>query len=292
MDITKIKAKRQYKDKEINISTDNELNLSKLNLYKCKIISVFKPIPSFFIRFYNNSILTKSGHIKNSKIESSSFYNVTFVNFSFSYNHLIDNTFTNCCFDSCIFFSNTITAINFYDCRFRDCKFIDNSIYHLNLYNNIFINTNFDYNKIEHSFYYSDKNDDKNFPQDFTIDSDVSNLTEDLIGYKKCYSIDTVGGKLIPLLVTLRIPAAAKKNRTFDRKQRCSEAEVIKIECLDHNIYNLKWTAARSLADKNFFYKLGETIKVDDYDETDFKTCSTGIHFFLTREEAEAYNFS
>lgn len=41
--------------------------------------------------------------------------------------------------------------------------------------------------------------------------------------------------------------------------------------------------------DKTFIYEIGKTVKVDDFDDDRWNECSTGIHFFLTREEAESY---
>ena len=36
-------------------------------------------------------------------------------------------------------------------------------------------------------------------------------------------------------------------------------------------------------------YKVGETVRPDKYDDSLTTECTNGIHFFITREEAEAY---
>ena len=46
----------------------------------------------------------------------------------------------------------------------------------------------------------------------------------------------------------------------------------------------------RSYGDPNFVYRGGESVRVDDFDEERWNECSTGIHFFITRDEAVNYN--
>ena len=40
---------------------------------------------------------------------------------------------------------------------------------------------------------------------------------------------------------------------------------------------------------KNVHYKVGETVYPDSFDEDRWNECSNGIHFFMTRREAELY---
>jgi len=42
--------------------------------------------------------------------------------------------------------------------------------------------------------------------------------------------------------------------------------------------------------DLSFIYKVGETIEVLNFDEDRWNECSTGIHFFLSKEQAKQYN--
>ena len=46
---------------------------------------------------------------------------------------------------------------------------------------------------------------------------------------------------------------------------------------------------ACSSYDKSFMYTVGETVEVADFDENRWEECASGIHFFITRAEAEDY---
>ena len=50
-----------------------------------------------------------------------------------------------------------------------------------------------------------------------------------------------------------------------------------------------KFEKACSSYDNTFIYKKGEIVSVDNFDEDRWNECSTGIHFFITREEAVNY---
>lgn len=41
--------------------------------------------------------------------------------------------------------------------------------------------------------------------------------------------------------------------------------------------------------DKDFIYRVGEIVRVNNFDEDRWNECSTGIHHFITREEAVKY---
>lgn len=88
------------------------------------------------------------------------------------------------------------------------------------------------------------------------------------------------------VIVKLRITETAKRSSATTRKCRCSEAEVISVESV-----NGKGTfqCARSKYNHDFIYKVGEVVKAEDFDEDRWNECSTGIHFFITREEAVNY---
>ena len=46
---------------------------------------------------------------------------------------------------------------------------------------------------------------------------------------------------------------------------------------------------ANSNYDTDFVYEVGKTISVDNFNDNRWEDCSTGIHFFLTRDEAVRY---
>lgn len=97
------------------------------------------------------------------------------------------------------------------------------------------------------------------------------------IGYKNA------GNKIVKLM----IPEDAKRLSATSLKCRCSKAKVLEIQELDGSISNVK--AVSSNRQANFIYRVGEEIEVENFDEDRWKECSTGIHFFISREMAVAY---
>lgn len=89
-------------------------------------------------------------------------------------------------------------------------------------------------------------------------------------------------------IVVLKIPADAKRSSATTFKCRCDKAEVLRIENLDGSISDLK--SINSLNDANFYYRVGETVFADSFDEDRWNECSHGIHFFISRELARIYN--
>jgi hypothetical protein len=82
-------------------------------------------------------------------------------------------------------------------------------------------------------------------------------------------------------IVILEVPAHAQRSNSTGRKCRASEALVI--ETPNHQ-------PAHSLYCNEFVYEEGEVIKPDlPFDADRWVECGSGIHFYLTREEAEAW---
>lgn len=88
-------------------------------------------------------------------------------------------------------------------------------------------------------------------------------------------------------IVKLRITENAKRSSATSRKCRCSEAEVLAIENEDGSNSGISF--ACSDYDVDFVYQIGETVRVDNFDENRWNECAPGIHFFITREEAVKY---
>jgi hypothetical protein len=87
-------------------------------------------------------------------------------------------------------------------------------------------------------------------------------------------------------LVQLRIPAEAKRTAALTgRKCRAEYAVVVAITDKEGNTFE------DAISSHNGFttYRVGETIRPDSYDDDIRVECTNGIHFFQTREEAEAY---
>ena len=98
------------------------------------------------------------------------------------------------------------------------------------------------------------------------------------IGYKKCRN---------NLIVELEIPEDAYRCSATSKKCRCSKAKVLSITNLDGS--ESTSNVAVSKYDSSFVYRIGETVEVTDFDQNRWNECSTGIHFFINREDAVKY---
>ena len=96
------------------------------------------------------------------------------------------------------------------------------------------------------------------------------------IGYKKAQD----------LIVKLQITEDSKRSSASTRKCRASKAKVLSITSLDGKQF---FNEAESDYDSSFVYKVGETIEVKNFDENRWNECATGIHHFITRQEAVLY---
>ena len=99
------------------------------------------------------------------------------------------------------------------------------------------------------------------------------------VGWKKA-RVKTGGHECI---VKLGITEDAVRSSATGRKCRCSKATVLEIQDLEGNVLE---QAAVSDRDCNFSYIPGTVVSVLDFDENRWNECSTGIHFYITREEA------
>lgn len=91
----------------------------------------------------------------------------------------------------------------------------------------------------------------------------------DLIGWKKLQG---------DVICKLQIPADAKRSNATGRKCRAEYAVVLEGEGV-------------SKYDSAFAYEVGKTVRPrEPFCEDRWNECGSGIHFFLTREEAEAYS--
>ena len=119
----------------------------------------------------------------------------------------------------------------------------------------------------------------------------IAPVQEDVIGYKKVYS------RSRHCIATLWIPkgtlvgAFGQKGR-FDqhRKLRAEKAVVLQIESLYPRDGQLKLVdRANAKWDSTFIYQpLKEVVPRDRFSHKRDE-CESGIHFFLTRKEAEEY---
>lgn len=95
----------------------------------------------------------------------------------------------------------------------------------------------------------------------------------EFIGYKKA------NGYLVKLLIL----EDSKRSSATTSKCRCDKAKVLDIEDIETSE---KINSVSSEYDENFIYTVGEIVKVDDFDEDRWNECTTGIHFFVNKENA------
>jgi len=93
----------------------------------------------------------------------------------------------------------------------------------------------------------------------------------DLIGWKKCRQ---------GVIVKMRIPADAKRSHAFGRKCRAEFADVLEVIGGDVGI---------SSHDGRTEYRAGTRVTPDLFDDNWQDECSNGLHFFISRLEAEEY---
>ena len=232
---------------------------------------------------------------------------------------MIGCTFDSCTFDSCDIYSN-LDSSEFINCKFNNCTFSNtslsggiikttafNSCYFVdvNLYNSetencafgncYFENTNLSYSIIKENTY-----TDTEFNDCYFTDSLIEGNTGDecfsapsivpecgsFIGWKKCF---VSASNKTPVIVKLEILEDSKRSSGTERKCRCEKAKVISITSIDGET---SYDVAYSFFDLLFAYRVGDIVKSDSFNDNKFATCSNGIHFFLTRQEAEDYNFT
>ena len=92
--------------------------------------------------------------------------------------------------------------------------------------------------------------------------------------YKKC-----VGN----VIVVASIPDDAEIRGNINGKCRTNKAKIVDIigDFAGEKVGISVW-------DKKTTYFIGDNIEIDNFDRS-FEECSTGFHFFCTKEQAEAY---
>ena len=93
--------------------------------------------------------------------------------------------------------------------------------------------------------------------------------------YKKC---------LLGIIVVAEIPESAQIRGKFGAKCRASAAKIVDIigDICGEKVGISKY-------DTKTIYEIGDEVFVDNFDYSN-EECSTGFHFFCTKEEAEGYS--
>lgn len=212
-------------------------------------------------------------------------------------------TFCDCKFNECQF----VEDCNFVNAEFNDCDLTDvemnnvtnfakASFYNCNFKNAcccgaIFRNT---------AFYDADLTNVNMYEADFT-NADFVRCKLDNIRYDEC----TCGIALAcpekgsftafkkaklyndnNCIVELQVPADALRSSATTRKCRVSKAKVVAVYTMDGK--SIKQNAY-SIQTRSFVYKIGKIVEVKNFDKNRWNECSTGIHCFITKREAEQY---
>jgi hypothetical protein len=91
------------------------------------------------------------------------------------------------------------------------------------------------------------------------------------VGWKKCK--DNV-------IVKLAIPSKSKRSNSTGRKCRAEYVKVLEVFGADFGV---------SVYDQEVEYHVGKIVRCDTWEPNRFEECGGGIHFFITRIEAENY---
>ena len=96
------------------------------------------------------------------------------------------------------------------------------------------------------------------------------------IGYKIAYNC----------IIELKITDDALRSSATTRRCRCSKAKVLSITDFTTGT---PMNSIESEYDNNFIYTVGEIVEVKDFNTDRWVECTSGIHFFITEEEAISY---
>ena len=111
--------------------------------------------------------------------------------------------------------------------------------------------------------------------------------TGEFIAYKKVFEIGTDRALIAKLLIS----SDAKRYSATSRKCRASKA--IPIEFLFINGLKSDIAKAHSWYKTDFIYELDKPVTPKEkFNEDRWNECSSGIHFFMTFEDAVPYNFN
>lgn len=195
---------------------------------------------------------------------------------------LNDNTFIDCTFrglwrestfnytviENCLFAHCNLTGSLFILASLTDCSFIDSNLTGCMMSSAALKNIDVDTDTIGWRLACPD--------------------TGSFIGWKKAYSTES-SEELKSWIVKLEIPNCAKRSSATTRKCRASQAFVLDIQDMDGNSYpNIEVVSSW---DNDFTYRVGETVVPNSWDDNRWAECSSGIHFFITREEAVKYKY-
>ena len=254
-------------------------------------------------KIYSQTIINKC--FTGMRLNGTSFSSCIFINCNFDSITFNCTEFFDCQFVECYFYGSSFSYVNIKVCKFSDCEFMNFSSYKSKIVRSKFIDSAFQLGGI--------KNEGNDFSGTQFIDTPISWLcnesvctnlpvrnsicpsTGEFIGWKKVHAFKPGddGFFWCDALVKLQILSDSKRSNSLGRKCRCDKAKVLDITVLDDE--ELKNEKIENLIfcsdyDPDFKYVIGQLVQAPDFDENPFHECAPGIHFFITKEEAEDYN--
>lgn len=187
--------------------------------------------------------------------------------------------FTNCIFKNIDGFISTMIGCIFRGCVFKDVRFY--SAWFADECQNVFEDCMFFNCVIEDTGF----NDKINLPESTNMRCP---RYDKIIGYKIIFRWNFESCTPVYLLATLEIPTGVKRSSSLGNKCRCEYAKVLSIVDQDGVTYNYG-LSAHCQPGKSILYKVGEYVYPVSFDENRFNECASGIHFFMTPEEAWDY---
>lgn len=200
------------------------------------------------------------------------------------FTHIKNYIFKNVHFKNCNFKYVCMVNVSFYNCVFINCNLSYGHLYsdtdEANFHNNTLINTNikelkFDTKGIVDKIFFDEK----------TIGvENICPQTESFFAYKKVTDPICKNRKLIAKLF---IPASARRSNATSNTCRTDRAVLV-------NIYDLKGNEIKNLNTVksmyyNFYYIKNKMVYIEDFNPNRWFDFTTGIHFFMTFEEAVNY---
>ena len=110
--------------------------------------------------------------------------------------------------------------------------------------------------------------------------------TGEFIAYKKVLASTLLPPVTCSVIAKLLVPASALRSSAFGKKIRVSEAKVLSITSMNEEE---SFDIAYSIYDHLFTYRVGKTVKVQDFETCRWVECAAGIHCYMDRESACDY---
>ena len=208
--------------------------------------------------------------------------NATLKNHDYSFRKLQQVNFHDMTFE-CVDFSNAdLTGVNLSNCLCIDCDFSEAILRDASLQGTDFqgcslrgadiSGANLFFAMLEHADLTDIIHDERT--QFFELYCPAEGP---FVGYKKCFDYR---------IVQLLIPADARRTSATNTCCRCDKAKVLSIK----DMYtNEDYDEAVSYVDGDFVYRVGEYVVAENFNPNRWADSTGGIHFWLTRKEAEGY---